>query len=146
MIRERERACLPLSLLTLTFNESNIINQVMTLESWSMGIVRVVMEDFPYASILFITWIVIMSIGVLNLLAAVFVNSYMHCSHNVASEIRNQGSDSNVTKIQELKQMLHCDEDNYLSQGDFIERVQTSYEVASTLQVRHASNVICTMD
>lgn len=92
-----------------------------------MGIVRVVMQDFPYAPILFITWIVIMTIGVLNLLAAVFVNSYMHCSQTVAKEIRSSGNESNVTKLQQLKRLLHCDTDGYLSQEDFINRIRDSY-------------------
>jgi len=106
----------------------------MTLESWSMGIVRVVMQDFPYAPLLFVTWIVVMTIGVLNLLAAVFVNSYMTCSNTVADEIRSEGSESNAVKVKHLKELLQCNVDEYLSPEDFIDRVKESYESANALQ------------
>lgn len=49
--------------------------QVMTLESWSMGIVRPVMETFPLAWIFFVPFIVVTSFAVLNLFIALIVNS-----------------------------------------------------------------------
>jgi len=49
--------------------------QIMTLESWSMGIVRPVMEQFPNAWILFVGFILITSFAVLNLFIAVIVNA-----------------------------------------------------------------------
>lgn len=49
--------------------------QVMTLESWSMGIVRPVMERHPQAWALFVPFIVITSFAVLNLFIGVIVDS-----------------------------------------------------------------------
>ena len=49
--------------------------QIMTLESWSMGIVRPVMEEFPAAWAFFVPFIVITSFAVLNLFIALIVNS-----------------------------------------------------------------------
>jgi len=49
--------------------------QVMTLESWSMGIVRPVMDVFPYAWIFFIPFILITTFAVLNLFIAIVVNA-----------------------------------------------------------------------
>lgn len=49
--------------------------QVMTLESWSMGIVRPVMEKFPLAWAFFIPFIVIATFSMLNLFIAVIVNA-----------------------------------------------------------------------
>ncbi len=49
--------------------------QIMTLESWSMGIVRPVMETFPLAWIFFVPFVFITSFGVLNLFIAIIVNS-----------------------------------------------------------------------
>ena len=49
--------------------------QVMTLESWSMGIVRPVMEVYPGAWAFFVPFIVITSFSVLNLFIALIVNS-----------------------------------------------------------------------
>ncbi len=49
--------------------------QVMTLESWSMGIVRPVMEVHPGAWLFFVPFIVVTSFTVLNLFIALIVNS-----------------------------------------------------------------------
>jgi len=49
--------------------------QIMTLESWSMGIVRPVMEVFPYAWLFFVPFILIATFTMLNLFIAVIVNA-----------------------------------------------------------------------
>jgi voltage-gated sodium channel len=49
--------------------------QIMTLESWSMGIVRPVMEVYPFAWVFFVTFILLTSFTVLNLFIAVIVNA-----------------------------------------------------------------------
>jgi len=49
--------------------------QIMTLESWSMGIVRPVMEVHPGAWLFFVPFIVVTSFAVLNLFIALIVNS-----------------------------------------------------------------------
>ncbi len=49
--------------------------QIMTLESWSMGIVRPVMEVYPHAWTFFVPFIVVTSFTVLNLFIALIVNS-----------------------------------------------------------------------
>ena len=49
--------------------------QIMTLESWSMGIVRPVMEVFPYAWLFFIPFIMVTTFAVVNLLVGLIVNS-----------------------------------------------------------------------
>jgi voltage-gated sodium channel len=49
--------------------------QVMTLESWSMGISRPVMEEFPYAWVFFIPFILIATFTFLNLFIAIIVNA-----------------------------------------------------------------------
>lgn len=49
--------------------------QVMTLESWSMGIARPVMELHPYAWVFFIPFILLATFTVLNLFIAVIVNT-----------------------------------------------------------------------
>ena len=45
--------------------------QIMTLESWSMGIVRPVMEEYPYSWIFFITFILVATFTMLNLFIAI---------------------------------------------------------------------------
>ncbi|MCW4353582.1 ion transporter [Hoyosella sp. YIM 151337] len=49
--------------------------QVMTLESWSMGIARPVMTEFPYAWVYFVPFILISSFMVLNLFIAIIVSA-----------------------------------------------------------------------
>ncbi len=51
--------------------------QIMTLESWSMGIVRPVMEVHPWAWAFFVPFILVVTFAVLNLFIAIIVNS-MH--------------------------------------------------------------------
>jgi voltage-gated sodium channel len=49
--------------------------QVMTLESWSMGIARPVMESHPYAWLFFIPFILVATFTILNLFIAIIVNT-----------------------------------------------------------------------
>ena len=49
--------------------------QIMTLESWSMGIVRPVMEIYPLAWLFFVPFVIVTSFTVLNLFIALIVNS-----------------------------------------------------------------------
>ena len=59
--------------------------QIMTLESWSMGIVRPVMEKFPYAWAFFVPYIIVTTFAALNLFIGVVVNA-MQAEHNKAAE------------------------------------------------------------
>jgi voltage-gated sodium channel len=49
--------------------------QVMTLESWSMGIARPVMEVYPHAYLFFIPFILISSLTILNVFIGIIVNT-----------------------------------------------------------------------
>ncbi len=49
--------------------------QVMTLESWSMGIVRPVLEVYPYAWAFFVPFLLVTTFAVMNLLIGLIVNS-----------------------------------------------------------------------
>jgi voltage-gated sodium channel len=49
--------------------------QIMTLESWSMGIVRPVMEVYPYAWAFFVPFIAMTAFSVLNLFIGLLVNT-----------------------------------------------------------------------
>ena len=49
--------------------------QIMTLESWSMGIVRPVMEIYPWSWIFFVVFILITSFAVLNLFIGIIVDA-----------------------------------------------------------------------
>ncbi len=62
----------------------------MTLESWSMGIVRPVMEVYPQAWLFFVPFIVITSFIVLNLFIALIVNSMQTLKDETTEEIEEQ--------------------------------------------------------
>ena len=49
--------------------------QIMTLESWSMGIVRPVMDHYPYAWAFFVPFILIATFTMLNLFIGIIVNT-----------------------------------------------------------------------
>jgi len=59
--------------------------QIMTLESWSMGIVRPVMEVYPYAWAFFVPFIMVTTFAVVNLLVGLIVNS-MQDAHSEESD------------------------------------------------------------
>jgi voltage-gated sodium channel len=61
--------------------------QVMTLESWSMGIARPVMEAHPYAWVFFVLFILVSTFTMLNLFIAVIVNAIQSDSHAQADRV-----------------------------------------------------------
>lgn len=54
--------------------------QIMTLESWSMGIVRPVMEIYPWAWAFFVPFIVIATFTILNLFIGIIVSTMQELS------------------------------------------------------------------
>lgn len=60
--------------------------QVMTLESWSMGIARPVMENFPYAWAFFVPFILVATFTMLNLFIAIIVNAMQSYSEKEHQE------------------------------------------------------------
>ena len=59
--------------------------QIMTLESWSMGVVRPTMEIFPLSWIFFLPFIIITSFAVLNFFIGIVVDS-MQIAHKLEAE------------------------------------------------------------
>jgi voltage-gated sodium channel len=94
--------------------------QVMTLESWSMGISRPVMESFPYAWAFFVPFILVATFTMLNLFIAIIVNamqSYTDVEHEALVEVVEGARDhieadlheevrSMRAEIRELKALL----------------------------------------
>ena len=64
--------------------------QIMTLESWSMGIVRPVMDVYPKAWLFFVPFVVITSFAVLNLFIALIVNSMQTIHGTMHDETRRE--------------------------------------------------------
>jgi voltage-gated sodium channel len=79
--------------------------QIMTLESWSMGVVRPTMTLFPWAWAFFLPFIIITSFAVLNFFIGIIVDS-MQTAQKLEAEALGQDDDSPVT--QRDLQKLHA--------------------------------------
>ena len=56
-------------------NSMYTLFQIMTLESWSMGIVRPVMKEFPLAWLFFVPFILVTTFAILNLFIGIIVDA-----------------------------------------------------------------------
>ena len=87
--------------------------QIMTLESWSMGIVRPVMEEYPYAWAFFVPFILVTTFAVLNLFIGIIVDA-MQNQTNEDENKNNQNSQLNLeekvilieSELKEIKEIL----------------------------------------
>ncbi len=68
--------------------------QIMTLESWSMGIVRPVMEQYPFAWVVFVPFIMITTFAVVNLFVGLLVNTMQ--------EAVEEEKEAEIEKLREL--------------------------------------------
>lgn len=83
--------------------------QIMTLESWSMGIVRPVMEVFPYSWVFFIIFIFIATFIMVNLIVAIVVDAMSQITKEEEEHIIDETSkeiQSLKAEIIELKQLM----------------------------------------
>jgi len=94
--------------------------QIMTLESWSMGIARPVMDNFPYAWAFFVPFILIATFTMLNLFIAIIVNamqSFSAAEHQETVDALHQTQEHIETdlhseiqtlrsEIKEIKQLI----------------------------------------
>lgn len=77
--------------------------QVMTLESWSMGIVRPVMEVHPLAWLFFVVFILTTTFAVLNLFIAIVVDAMNTSDHAEQEETRELVVTEHELVMAELK-------------------------------------------
>ena len=77
--------------------------QIMTLESWSMGIVRPVMEVYPMAWLFFVVFILVTTFAVLNLFIAIIVDSMSQEHEREAAETRGALGHEHHEIISELR-------------------------------------------
>ena len=79
--------------------------QVMTLESWSMGIVRPVMDVYPLAWAFFVPFIVVTTFSVLNLFIALIVNSMQSLQAETKNSLRAEAVVAHVEREVLLRQV-----------------------------------------
>lgn len=97
--------------------------QIMTLESWSMGIVRPVMKIYPYAWTFFVPFIVVTTFTVLNLFIGIIVDAMA------------------AYKEQENKRKYGCKREQTLNNIARIESRLSSIEFAMKKSMRNQSAV-----
>jgi voltage-gated sodium channel len=89
----------------------------MTLESWSMGIVRPIMKLYPYAWLFFVPFILLTSFAVINLFIGVIVDSMQSQHRQVSNELITESSlieeklDTVEQEIGELRRLLQKNSD-----------------------------------
>ncbi|GGE53010.1 ion transporter [Actibacterium pelagium] len=80
--------------------------QIMTLESWSMGIVRPVMEVQPYAWAFFVPFIMVTTFAVVNLVVGLIVNSMQDAHEQEANDQTDEYRDQVLTRLAAIEAKL----------------------------------------
>jgi voltage-gated sodium channel len=80
--------------------------QVMTLESWSMGIVRPVMEVYPYAWAFFLPFILMTTFAVMNLIVGLIVNSMQEAASEETREETQAFEAKVLDRLAEIERKL----------------------------------------
>jgi len=82
--------------------------QIMTLESWSMDIVRPVMDVYPYAWVFFLPFILVTTFAVVNLLVGLIVNSMQDAHHQEDVAATDAHRDEVMTKLVAIEERLNA--------------------------------------
>ena len=80
--------------------------QVMTLESWSMGIVRPVMEVHPWAWVFFVPFILATTFAVVNLVVGLIVNSMQDAHGEEAAEATDAYRDEVLARLERIEKRM----------------------------------------
>ena len=80
--------------------------QIMTLESWSMGIVRPVMTQHPGAWAFFVVYILVTTFTMLNLFIAIIVNAMHSDVDQTAQSDRQQLKETLQAELKAMEQRL----------------------------------------
>ncbi|MDP3404343.1 MAG: ion transporter [Brevundimonas sp.] len=111
--------------------------QIMTLESWSMGIVRPVMEVYPYAWLFFVPFILCTTFTMLNLFIGIVVNA-MQGEHEEEAKVERQKLDADLRQASEERQQVHAEEvaDMAALRGEIAELRRSIGDLAARLPTR----------
>lgn len=90
--------------------------QIMTLESWSMGIARPIIEEFPYAWLFFIPFVLLSAFVILNVFIAIIING-MQDAKMLQENEAVKGYDKNTLDIKNELKLIR----------ESLERIETEY-------------------
>ena len=80
--------------------------QIMTLESWSMGIVRPVLEVYPWAWMFFVPFILVTTFAVVNLVVGLIVNSMQDAHAEETNAATDTYRDDVVARLERIEEAL----------------------------------------
>jgi voltage-gated sodium channel len=78
----------------------------MTLESWSMGIVRPVLEVYPYAWAFFVPFIMVTTFAVVNLIVGLVVNSMQDAHAAESNAATDAYRDEVLERLRKIEEKL----------------------------------------
>lgn len=81
--------------------------QVMTLESWSMGIVRPVLDVYPYAWAFFVPFIMVTTFAVVNLIVGLVVNSMQDAHAAESNAATDAYRDEVLDRLRKIEEQLN---------------------------------------
>lgn len=84
--------------------------QIMTLESWSMGIVRPVQEVYPYAWAFFVPFIMVTTFAVVNLIVGLVVNSMQDAHSEESNAATDAYRDEVLERLKAIEERLNTPE------------------------------------
>jgi voltage-gated sodium channel len=111
--------------------------QIMTLESWSMGIVRPVMEVHPYAWMFFVPFILCTTFTMLNLFIGIVVNA-MQAEHEEEARAERHKLEEDLRLASEERQKAHAEDvaDMAALRGELAELRQAMTDLTTSLTRR----------
>tara|TARA_R110002124_G_scaffold127631_2_gene287780 strand:- start:1904 stop:2767 length:864 start_codon:yes stop_codon:yes gene_type:complete len=111
--------------------------QIMTLESWSMGIVRPVMEVHPYAWLFFVPFILCTTFTMLNLFIGIVVNA-MQSEHEEEAKAERHKLEEDLREASEQRRQVHDEEaaDMAALRGEIAELRRVIGDLVAGLQSR----------
>ena len=93
-------------------NSMYTLFQIMTLESWSMGIVRPVMKEYPLAWLFFVPFILITTFAILNLFIGIIVDAMQQISsddkgNDLVEKDMHKKMESIENQLKEIKKLIN---------------------------------------
>ena len=93
-------------------NSMYTLFQIMTLESWSMGIVRPVMKEYPLAWLFFVPFILVTTFAILNLFIGIIVDAMQQISgdekeNHLAEKDIHKKMVSIENQLKEIKRLIN---------------------------------------
>lgn len=80
--------------------------QIMTLDSWSSGFSRTVMQEYPWAWMFFLPFVLITAFVVMNLVIGLIVNSLQEAHQADESEATSVYRDEVLARLEAIERRL----------------------------------------